>query len=96
VREVSEVVKDVERIGGGGTAVRFVIGDYGSGKTFFLYLARSIALEQRLVTASADLSPDRRLHSTGGQARSLYASLMGNIATRGKPEGGALASILLT
>ena len=63
-------------------ALRFVIGEYGSGKTFFLHLVRSIALEKRLVTAHADLTPDRRLHATGGQARSLYAELMRNIATR--------------
>ena len=34
------------------------------------------------VTVHADLAPDRRLHATGGQARSLYAELMRNIATR--------------
>jgi len=55
---------------------------------------RSIALEKKLVTAHADLTPDRRLHATGGQARSLYAELMQNLATRTKPEGGALPSIV--
>lgn len=43
---------------------------------------------------NADLGPDRRLHATNGQARSLYAELSRNIATRTKPEGGALASIV--
>ena len=71
--------------------IRFVIGEYGSGKTFFLHLVRSIALEKKLVTVHADLSPDRRLHATGGQARSLYAELMRNLATRAKPDGGAMA-----
>ena len=45
----------------------FVIGEYGSGKTFFLQLVRSVALQKKLVTVHADLSPDRRLHATGGQ-----------------------------
>jgi hypothetical protein len=40
------------------------------------------------------LTPDRRLHATGGQARSLYAELMQNLATRTKPEGGALPSVI--
>jgi hypothetical protein len=71
-----------------------VIGEYGSGKTFFLSLVRSIALEKKLVTAHADLTPDRRLHATSGQARSLYAELMQNLATRTKPEGGAMPSIV--
>jgi hypothetical protein len=94
VAEVKAMVTDVDRLAAGGSSCRFVIGSYGSGKTFFLSLTRSIALQQRLVTVHADLSPDRRLHATGGQARSLYAELMRNIATRAKPEGGAMPSIV--
>jgi hypothetical protein len=93
-REVDAIISDIGRVRDGGSAVRFVIGDYGSGKTFFLYLARSVALKQRLVTAHADLSPDRRLQATGGQVRGLYAALMGNLATASKPEGGALGAIV--
>ncbi|WP_141327460.1 ATP-binding protein [Myxococcus sp. AB025B] len=92
--EVRALVRDVERIAEGGSAIRFVIGEYGSGKTFFLNLIRSIALEKRLVTLHADLNPDRRLHATDGKARSLYAELMRNLATRARPEGGALASVV--
>lgn len=92
--EVKALVADIDRIADAGSAIRFVIGEYGSGKTFFLNLVRSIALERNLVTVNADLSPDRRLHATGGQARSLYAELMRNIATRSKPDGGALASVV--
>lgn len=94
VEEIKAVIRDLDRMGEGGSAIRFVIGEYGSGKTFFLSLVRSIALEKKLVTAHADLTPDRRLHATGGQARSLYAELMQNLATRTKPEGGALPSIV--
>lgn len=92
-KEVAALVTDIDRIAEGGSAIRFVIGEYGSGKTFFLQLIRSVALEKRLVCAHADLTPDRRLHATGGQARALYAELMRNLATRSKPEGGALESI---
>ncbi len=94
VEEVRALVGDIDRIADGGSTVRFVIGEYGSGKTFFLHLVRSIALEKRLVTVHADLSPERRLHATGGQARALYAELMRNISTRAKPDGGAMASIV--
>ncbi len=92
--EVGALVTDIDRIADGGSSIRFAIGEYGAGKTFFLNLVRSIALERRLVTAHADLSPDRRLHATGGQARSLYAELMRNLATRSKPEGGAMQSVV--
>lgn len=94
VEEVGSLVRDIDRVADSGSAIRFVIGEYGSGKTFFLHLVRSIALEKRLVSAHADLGPDRRLHATGGQARSLYAELMRNLATRAKPDGGALASVV--
>ena len=66
----------------------------GAGKTFFLSLVRLIALEKKLVTANADLAPDRRLHASGGQARNLYAETVRNLSTRAKPDGGALASIV--
>jgi len=94
VEEVKAVIADLDRIADGGSGIRFVIGEFGSGKTFFLYLIRSIALEKRLVTIHADLSPDRRLHATNGQARALYQELIRNMSTRSKPEGGALATVV--
>lgn len=93
-KEIEAVIQDIERVGDSGSCFRFAIGDYGSGKTFFLNLVRAIALEKRLVTVHADLTPDRRLHATGGQARSLYAEMMRNISTRSKPDGGAMQSVV--
>jgi hypothetical protein len=93
-QELRSLITDIDRIADGGSTFRLVIGEYGAGKTFFLNLVRSIALEKKLVTMHADLNPDRRLHASGGQARSLYAELTRNAATRTKPEGGALAGIL--
>lgn len=94
VEEIASMIRDVERIADGGSSFRLVIGDYGSGKTFFLNLTRAVALEKRLVATNADLNPDRRLHASGGQARSLFNELMKNISTRSKPEGNALESIV--
>jgi ABC-type taurine transport system ATPase subunit len=62
LKEIEALLKDIERIADGGTAFRLVIGEYGSGKTFFLNLVRAIAMEKKLVATSADLNPDRRLH----------------------------------
>lgn len=92
--EVTAMLRDVERVADGGAAIRFVIGDYGAGKTFFLNLVRSIAHQKKLVSMHADLTPDRRLHSSDGKARALVAELTRNTATRSKPEGGALPSIV--
>jgi hypothetical protein len=93
-KELETLIADINRIADAGSTFRLVIGEYGSGKTFFLNLVRSVGLEKKLVVTSADLNPDRRLHATSGQARSLYAEMMRNVATRNKPEGGALAGIV--
>ncbi len=93
-REIEELIRDIERIGEGGATIRFVIGEYGSGKTFFLNLVRLIAIEKGMVVLSADMAPDRRLHATGGQARSLYAEMTRNASTRTKSDGGAMASVV--
>jgi len=92
--EVEAMICDLDRVADAGSSFRLVVGEYGSGKTFFLNLVRSIALEKRLVTAHVDLNPDRRLHATGGQARSLYRELMRNLSTRSQPDGGALPSVV--
>ncbi|MEI6000226.1 ATP-binding protein [Paraburkholderia bengalensis] len=93
-RELEAMLTDVERVADGGSGFRIVVGEYGAGKTFFLNLVRAIALEKKLVTVHGDLNPDRRLHASGGQARSLYAELVKNMATRTKPEGGALSGVV--
>jgi hypothetical protein len=92
--EVGALVEDLGRLLDGGSAVRFVIGEYGAGKSFFLQLVRAVALEKNIVTMHADLTPDRRLYATGGQARALYAELAHNLATRTSPEGGALPAVV--
>jgi len=93
-KEVEVMLRDIERIGEGGAVFRIVIGEYGSGKTFFLNLVRAIAMQQKLVTTHADLNPDRRLQGSGGQARSLFAELMKNLSTRAKPDGGGLNGVV--
>lgn len=92
--EIEELVRDLDRNCAGGAAIRFIIGEYGSGKTFFLNLIRLIALEKGMVVLSADLSPSRRLQATGGQARSLYAEMARNTSTRTKPKGGAMGAVV--
>ena len=92
--EVAALIGDIDRMSDDGATVRFIIGEYGAGKTFFLNLVRLIALEKKLVTIQADLAPDRRLLGRDGQARGLYAEAVKNMATRTKPDGGALASIM--
>jgi hypothetical protein len=92
--ELKSFINDVNTVADGGTSFRFVIGEYGSGKTFFMSLIRSIALEKGLVTMHADLSPTKRLHGSDGQPRMLLSEMVGNLSTRTKPDGNALQNIL--
>ena len=93
-QEVSALLRDLERVLDGGSAIRFVIGEYGSGKSFFLHLIRTTALEKQMVTMHGDLTPDRRIFATGGQARSLYTELARNLSTRTNPDGGGFQSVV--
>lgn len=92
--EISALLRDIDRVADGGSSIRFIIGEYGAGKTFFGNLVRLIALEKKCATVHADLAPDRRLHATGGQARALYSEAVANLATRNKPDGNGLASVV--
>jgi hypothetical protein len=71
-----------------------VIGRFGSGKSFFLNLVRTVAIERKFVILQADITVDRRLYGSGGCSRALYTELIKNMSTRAKPEGGALSGLI--
>lgn len=94
LREIAAIKQDLDCIREGGSTVRFVIGRFGSGKSFLLQLARSYALENKFVVADADFSPERRLCGSDGQGLAIYRELMKNLSTRTKPDGNALPTII--
>src|SRR5271156_6561137 len=65
--EVAAVLDDLRRVEEGAATVRFIIGRFGAGKSFFLNLARTVALEKKFVVAQADITNERRLHGSTGQ-----------------------------
>lgn len=91
--EVEALLYDLENIAEGGASCRFIIGRYGSGKSFMLQLIRNNAMERKFVVADADLSPERRLTGSKGAGLSTYRELMHNLSTRTRPDGGALPAI---
>ncbi len=92
--EIAALLSSLETVGEGGAAVRFVIGRYGSGKSFLLQLIRGYALEQGYLTADADLSPERRLCGGSDCGLATYRELLRNLASRANPDGGALPNVL--
>ncbi len=93
-KEVAVLLQDLENVAAGGAAFRFVVGRYGSGKSFTLQLLRSHALEQGFVVADADITPERRVAGANGTSLATYRELMKNLATKSRPDGGALAIVL--
>ncbi|MDO5133874.1 MAG: ATP-binding protein [Eubacteriales bacterium] len=92
--EIQALLHDVEIISEGGASFRFIVGRYGSGKSFLLQTIRNYVMDRGFIVADADLSPERRLHGTHGQGLATYRELIGNLSTKTKPEGGALTLVL--
>ncbi|MGE3108813.1 MAG: ATP-binding protein [Phycisphaerales bacterium] len=92
--EVNAMLRDLQQVEQGAAAVRFVVGRFGAGKSFFLNVVQTVALERKFIVAKADITTDRRLSGTGGVARALFTELTRNLATRSRPEGGALGNVV--
>ncbi|MBE6590083.1 MAG: biotin carboxylase [Ruminococcaceae bacterium] len=92
--EIAALLSDLEAVNDGGGSMRFLIGRYGSGKSFLMQLIRGYAMERDFLTADADLSPERRLYGTGGSGVATYRELMKNLASKSSPDGGALPKII--
>ncbi|MBQ9748630.1 MAG: ATP-binding protein [Clostridia bacterium] len=92
--EVTSLCRDLELVAEGGSVTRFVIGKYGSGKSFLIQLMRGYAVERGFVCADADLSPERRLSSSNGGGIATYRELVRNLSTKASPDGGALSQMI--
>ena len=92
--EIDALLHDVDIIADGGASFRFIVGKYGSGKSFLLQTIRNYVMAKNFVVVDADLSPERRLQGTRGQGLATYKELIRNKSTKTKPEGGALSLIL--
>ena len=92
--EIDALLHDVDIIAEGGASFRFIMGKYGSGKSFLLQTVRNYVMDRNFVVADADLSPERRLQGARGQGLATYKELIRNLSTKTKPEGGALTLIL--
>ncbi len=92
--EIEALLHDVDIIAEGGASFRFIVGRYGSGKSFLLQTIRNYVMDRGFIVCDADLSPERRLQGTKGQGLATYRELIGNLSTKTRPEGGALTLVL--
>ena len=92
--EIAALLNDVEIVSEGGASFRFIVGKYGSGKSFMLQTIRTYVMDRGFVVMDADLSPERRLQGTRGQGLATYRELIRNMSTKTRPEGGAIMLVL--
>ena len=92
--EIEALLHDVDIITEGGASFRFIVGRYGSGKSFLIQTIRNYVMDRGFIVVDADLSPERRLMGTKGQGLATYRELISNLSTKTKPEGGALTLVL--
>ncbi|MDR3149900.1 MAG: ATP-binding protein [Oscillospiraceae bacterium] len=93
-KEINALLNDIDIIADGGATFRFIVGKYGSGKSFLLQTIRNYATARGFVVIDADLSPERRFAGTKGQGLATYKELIRNMSVKSKPDGGALPLIL--
>ena len=93
-KEIDALLRDVDIISDGGASFRFIVGKYGSGKSFLLQTIRNHVMDRNFVVVDADLSPERRLHGNKGQGLATYKELISNMSTKTRPDGGALTLVL--
>ncbi len=92
--EIEALLRDLEQVNEGCGTMRFIVGRYGSGKSFLMQLIRGYALERDFITADADLSPERRLYGSSGSGVATYRELIKNMASKSSPDGGALPKMI--
>ena len=92
--EIDALLNDIDVIADGGATFRFIVGKYGSGKSFMLQTIRNYATARGFVVVDADLSPERRFAGSKGQGLATYKELIRNMSVKSKPDGGALPLIL--
>ena len=93
-QEIAAILHDIDIISDGGASFRFIVGKYGSGKSFLLQTIRNYATAKGFAVVDADLSPERRFAGTKGQGVATYKEMLRNLSTKSKPDGGALPLIL--
>ncbi len=92
--EIAALLSDLNQVSEGGSAMRFLIGKYGSGKSFLIQLMRGYAIEKGFLCADCDLSPERRICGGKGSGLATYRELIRNLSSKTSPEGGALPQVI--
>jgi hypothetical protein len=89
-KEIEELTKELEYIKEGNSTIRFIQGEYGSGKTFLSYKLAEIAINKDFAVSTVIISPTNNI----SDLTNIYKSIINGLKTKGKTEGAAFIDIL--
>ena len=90
--EITSIDDDLKGAMNGQGSFRFVVGGYGTGKSFMLALTREHSLQLGMAVMSADLT-ESALFSGSKKGLNLYRKLVAGMSVSGK-QGGAMETVL--
>lgn len=77
-REIAELNRCIENAAGGDGVVKFIAGEYGSGKSFMLSLVRQLAVKNNLLVSRIQINKGFYLNNM----ETLYYNVMHNLLSR--------------
>lgn len=89
-RELEQIESQLNDVQSGRTDFKFVIGDYGSGKTFFSTSVRELAFDKNFVVSSVVISQEAPLH----KFEVLYKKIMDGMRVNDNKNVPAFSFIL--
>lgn len=92
--EATQILKDLETVKDGASVIKFIIGPFGSGKTFLQALIQQVAFSEKFVVGKVDFDANRRLYGSEGKSVATYSEMMKNLSVATSPDGNALPMIL--
>ena len=88
--ELNEAFEQINDVKNKKTAFKFIVGDYGSGKTFLSTAIKEMAYNDNFVVSSLTISKDTPLHKFD----ELYKKIMENLRIQSEDNAPALSLIL--
>lgn len=79
---IEQIDKDLENVKNGLSMTKFIIGKYGTGKSFMQALITQKGYDKNFVVSKVDFSPYRRLYNNDGMGRATYVEIIKNMTSR--------------
>ena len=79
---IEQISKDLDNIQNGLSLTKFIIGKYGTGKSFMQAVITQRGYAKNFVVSKVDFSPYRRLYNNDGMGRATYVEIIKNMTTK--------------